>query len=148
MIKQAFLRGLLGFPLGIALGQMITIFMSLILGDGTYVAYVPALVEQMGSELGAVILQTGLCGLLGSAFAAASIIWEIEDWSIAKQTGIYFSITAAVMFPIAYVANWMEHSFLGFIIYAAISVLIFVVIWFVQFLIWKRKVKLMNEKLL
>ncbi len=147
MKKQAFLRGLLGFPLGIALGYVITIIISLIWANGYYSACVPVLVEQMGSEIAAVILQAVLCGLLGAGFAAASIIWEIENWSIAKQTGIYFLITACLMLPIAYFTNWMEHSFIGFLSYFGIFVGIFVATWVTQYILWKKKIKKLNEKL-
>lgn len=146
MKKQAFLRGLLGFPLGIAIGYIITIFISIGLGKGYYSPCIPGLVDAMGSEINAVILQTVLSGLLGSSFAACSVIWEIDDWSIAKQTFIYFMITAFVMMPIAYVANWMEHTFLGFLIYFGIFTAIFIVLWIVQYLFWRNKVKKINAE--
>ena len=104
MKKKVVLRALLGFPLGIAFGYIITILTSLVWANGFYSPCVPGLIEQMGSEINAVILQAALSGLLGGVFAASSVIWEIENWSIAKQTGIYFAITALVMMPVAYFA--------------------------------------------
>ena len=41
MKKQALLRGILGFPLGVALGQLITIAGSAVAGYGTYSPVVP-----------------------------------------------------------------------------------------------------------
>jgi len=145
MKKQAVLRGLLGFPLGIALGYIITIFISIGLGQGCYSPCVPSLIDTMGNEINAVILQTILCGILGSSFAAGSVIWE-TDWSIAKQAGIYFTITSIVMMPIAYFTNWMKHSFIGFLSYFGIFIAIFIIVWITQYLIWKNKVKKMNAK--
>jgi len=144
MRKQAFLRGFLGFPLGIAMGYIITILISLSLATGYYVPCLPELADTMGSEINAVVLQAVLSGLLGASFAACSVIWEIDNWSIAKQTSIYFLITALVMMPIAYFTNWMEHSIIGFLIYFGIFVAIFVVAWVIQYLIWKNKVKKIN----
>ncbi len=146
MKKQAFLRGLLGFPMGIALGYMITIFISIALGQGQYIPCVPELVDTMGSELNAIIFQTVLSGLLGSSFSASSVIWEIDSWSIAKQTGIHFLITAFVMMPIAYFTNWMEHTLIGFLSYFVIFVVIFVAVWFFQYFGWRNKIKKMNAK--
>lgn len=83
------LRGLLGFPLGIAIGYVITIIISLIWAHGYYSPVIPDLIDYVGSEIYAVILQTFLCGVMGSGFAMASMIWEHEEWSIAKQTGLY-----------------------------------------------------------
>ena len=51
------------------------------------------------------------------------------------------------MLPIAYFMYWMEHSVTGFLSYFGIFILIFAVIWIVQFIIGKKNIKRMNEKL-
>ena len=99
----------------------------------------------MGNELNAVILQTVLCGIIGSGFAMASVIWDIDSWSLAKQSAIYFLIACIIMFPIAYITNWMKHSIAGVLSYVGIFVVIFVIAWLVQYLSWKRKIKRMND---
>lgn len=66
MKKQLLLRGLLGFPIGIALGYLITILVSLGWGGGAYAPCMPALADAVGSEIGAVMLQALLCGLLSN----------------------------------------------------------------------------------
>ena len=147
MKRKIFLRGLLGIPVGITIGYLITIFISLIWAKGYYSPCVPQLVETAGSEINAVILQTFLCALLGAGFGAASVIWEAENWGIVKQTGIYFLVISLIMLPIAYFAFWMEHSIKGFFIYFGIFALIFSVIWICQFVIGKINVKRMNEGL-
>lgn len=147
MKKKMIKRSLLGFPLGITMGYLITILISLVWANGYYSPCVPELISIMGNEINAVILQTILCGILGVGFAASSVIWEIDSWSIVKQTGIYFSIISVMMLPIAYFAYWMEHSGVGFLIYFGIFVLIFAVIWIIQFVIGKHNVRRMNENL-
>jgi len=147
MKKKAFQRGLLGFPLGVFVGYAITILISLFVADGYYGPCVPALIDEFGSEINAVVFQAILCGILGSSFAAASLIWEIERWNIAKQTGIYFLVALITMFPIAYFAHWMEHSVSGFLVYVGIFVAIFVLMWVVQYCIWKNKIKGINKKI-
>ena len=87
---------------------------------------------------------TVLCAIMGAGFAAASIIWELDSWSLAKQSGIYFMIISVIMLPIAYFTNWMKHTVLGVLSYVAIFVAIFVVVWLSQYLLWKRKIKQMN----
>lgn len=145
MKKKLLGRMLLGFPMGIAIGYMITIAISLAFADGYYSPCVPVLIETIGSEIGAVLLQAVLCGILGSAFSASSLIWEIEEWSIAKQTSIYFLITSLVMMPVAYLARWMEHSVWGFLSYFGIFAGIFVFVWFIQYVGYKQKIKKINE---
>ena len=116
MKKKLILRGALGFPIGIAIGYVITICISLMWAGGYYSPCAPELAE-------------------------------LESWSLVRQTGVYFLIISLIMLPIAYAAYWMEHSVAGFLSYFGVFVLIFAVIWGVQFAIGKRNVKKMNEKI-
>jgi hypothetical protein len=145
MLKKTVCRGALGFPLGICVGYVITIGVSVVLGTGEYSPCVPALADEFGSELAAVVFQAVLCGILGAAFAAASVIWEMERWSIAKQTGIYFIVASLAMLPIAYFAHWLERSVVGFLLYFGIFTAIFIFVWIIQYSIWKGKVKKLNN---
>lgn len=147
MKKKIILRSISGIPLGLAIGYLITIVISLIWADGCYAACVPELAVMMGSEINAVLLQALLCAILGMGFGGCSVIWEIEDWGIAKQTGIYFLIVSVIMMPIAYITYWMEHSLPGILSYFGIFVLIFAVVWVIQYGRAKHNVKMMNEKM-
>lgn len=144
MKKKIIMRGLFGLPTGIAIGFVITLIISACIGNGSFYPVTPELIDTMGNELNAVILQTVLCAIMGVGFAAASVIWELDSWSLAKQSGVYFMIISVVMLPIAYVTNWMKHTILGVLSYVAIFAAIFVVVWLSQYLIWKRKIKKMN----
>ena len=147
MKKKLIQRGLLGIPLGIAIGFVITIIISGCIGDGSFYPVQPRLMETMGSELNAVILQTVLCAVMGAGFAMASVIWEIDSWSLARQSGIYFAVACGVMFPIAYIAQWMPHSIGGIVSYVGIFVAIFIAVWIAQYLVWKRKIQKMNDEI-
>ena len=147
MKKIALRRGLLGIPQGIAIGYIITVIISLVIGDGSYHAVVPGLVEQLGSEMSAIVVQVLLWSLLGGVSAASSIIWELDNWSIFKQTGIYFFLLAITLLPIAYFMHWMQRTWIGFLLYFGGFVTMFIVIWLIQYFALKRKLKKMNEKL-
>lgn len=147
MKKKILLRSASGIPLGIAVGYVITVLISVVLGEGEYFPCVPQLIDEVGNELNAVILQTGLCALLGAVSAASSVIWEIERWSIVKQTGVFFLALSLAMMPIAYCLHWMERSPVGFLKYFGIFAAIFAVIWFVKCAVLFQNVKKMNEKL-
>lgn len=147
MKKKIILRGAVGAPIGITIGYLITIFTSLGWGNGYYSPCVPELIPVMGNEICAVIVQMILCALLGIAFAASSVIWEMEYWSIAKQTGIYFFITSIVMMPTAWFLHWMEHTITGFLSYLGIFAMIFIFIWLTQYFINMRNIKKINAKL-
>lgn len=140
-------RALVGCPVGIAIGYVITVLISVSVGDGNFYPVVPAFADAMQSELNAVVLQTVLCALMGGAYAMASVIWELDSWSLAKQTGIYFAVICAATLPIAYVANWMEHTVRGVVSYIGIFVAIFVFIWVLQYFLLKKKIAKMNGAL-
>ncbi len=146
-MKKALQRGLLGIPLGITISSILAIIISLCIGNGEYYACVPSLAESVGGELNGVIIQTVLSGVLGAAFGAASVIWEIDSWSLAKQSAVYFAVAALAMFPVAYLAEWMEHSFTGFLIYFAVFTGIFAAVWLSQYLIWKKRIKKINSEI-
>lgn len=147
MKKTLLSRILLGIPLGIALGTLISLFSSWVFSGEYYAACVPAMVQAVGSELKAVTLQTVLCGLLGAVFAGASVIWDMETWSILKQTGLYFLLTSLVMLPVAYLTHWMEHSLIGVLCYAGLFTAIFLVVWLAQYFAWRRRIHRLNQTL-
>lgn len=147
MKKKIILRTLLGFPLGVAIGYLLTIFFSLCFANGYYSPCEPELVKMLGNEINAVILQTALCGLLGIGFSVGSVIWEVERWSIVKQTGVYFLIVSLIMMPLAYLMYWMEHSVKGFFSYFGIFIFVFIIIWIISFIIGKYNIKRMNANL-
>ena len=147
-MKKEFARrvfvGLLG---GIVISYLITIGISLAIGDGSYYPCVPSLIERFGNEVTAIIMQTALSAVLGAGFAGSSIIWEMDEWSLLKQTSIYFGIVSVLMMTIAYICEWMEHSVKGILSYFGIFVAIFIGVWIVQYLIWKVRVSRIKEKI-
>lgn len=146
MKKKIMKRIWIGLPVGIAMGHIITLIISACIADGTFYSVTPELAERMGNELNAVILQTVLCGVLGAGFAAASVIWELDSWSLAKQSGMYFLVIGVILLPIAYVTNWMRHTVAGFLSYIGIFVGIFVAVWLSQYLCWKQRIKKINDR--
>lgn len=146
MKKKIILNVLISFPIGIAIGQIITIVISLIYG-GKYYSCPPQLISDVGSEMGAVVLQTILCGIVGAGLGGTNVVWQVQKWSIFRQTAVYFAVACLIMLPVAYFMRWMEHSFAGFLIYFGIFVFIFIVFWGISYLINKRLAEKMNKKL-
>ena len=134
MKKEALLRGLLGVPLGIALGHIISLLASLGLAGGEFSPCVPSLVQAMGSEVAAVALQTGLSGLLGAAFGAGSVVWSLDHWSLVKQTGVYFLIGSLAMLPSPTWPTGWSMNLRGILGYFLIYLGDFRGIWAIQYL--------------
>lgn len=147
MLKKVLLRCLFGAPLGLAIGTVITIIISMVVGDGTYYAVVPELIRDCGSEINAVVFQSVLSLIYGAAWAGATVVWENERWSILKQTVIHLIIGSVATFPIAYFTHWMPHNARGVLLYFGIFVVIYIGIWLSQYSAIKKKVKQINERL-
>ena len=146
-MKKIVSRVLYSFPIGISCSVGISLFLSLLFGEGKYYPFAASLVFFTGSEVKAMLLQTMLSGILGSVFGGMSFIWEIERWSILKQTAVYFLSVSIPMMGISYLLYWMEHSLNGFLLYFLIFVMVFFVVWIFNFAIYWFKVRRINEEL-
>lgn len=147
MKKKLLLRCIVGAAIGLTISNIITIVISIFMGDGIYYPVAPELISDCKNEINAVILQT-VCSLIcGMAWAGASIIWEIEKLGVLRQTVIHFLIASIASFPIAYFMRWMEHSVLGIISYFGIWIFIYIVIWLSTFFSIKNRLKKINQKI-
>lgn len=147
-MKKALLRGLIGFPIGVTIGNVITIAASLAFApDGSYSPVVPAMAEMCGSVIAAVTLQFILTGLMGFVFAAMSVIWESEKLNLAAQSAINFALSVCTMIPIAYVCHWMEHSAAGVLQYMGIFAAIYASIWVAMYCSYRARLRKINGKL-
>ncbi|MEA4870367.1 MAG: DUF3021 domain-containing protein [Christensenella sp.] len=147
MKKEVLKRCLLGAPLGLAISSVITIAISLTVGDGRYYAVVPSLINDMGSEINAVILQAVLSMIYGAAWAGVSVVWDAEGWSLLRMTVVHLVITSLATLPIAYIARWMPHTVGGILLYFGIFFAVYLAIWLSQYSAMKKRVKEMNEKI-
>lgn len=143
-MKKIIKFGFLGMLIGIVTGYMISLIISILMGDGIFYVTTPEFASLFSSELNAVIIQTILYAILGAGFSLASFIWMIDSWSLLKQSAIYFLIISIIMLPIAYISGWMEHSLQGFLVYFGGFALIFITIWLVQYFNYKHKIKQIN----
>ena len=146
-MKKIVSRVLYSFPIGISCSVGISLLLSLIFGEGKYYPFASPLVLFTGSEVKAMLMQTILSGILGSVFGGMSFIWEMERWSILKQTAVYFLSVSIPMMGISYLLYWMEHSLSGFLLYFLIFVMVFIVVWFFNLAVYWFKLRRMNRDL-
>lgn len=138
MKKRILYRSLWGMPIGIAISYLITVAISATVGDGVYYPVVPALETAMGSEINAVLIQLLCSAFYGAVFTGASVIWEIETWSVLRMTITHLLVISILSFPIAWVMLWIPHDFWGAVIYFAIFFGIYAIIWFFQYSAMKK----------
>lgn len=147
MKKKIIVRCLIGAPIGLAISTLITVIISLTVGDGNFYAVVPELIDDCGTEMNAVLLQTILSLIYGAAFAGASVIWENDNWSLLAQTLLHLAISSLATFPTAYFCRWMRHDVIGILSYFGIFFGIYVFIWISLYSSMRRKICQMNEEI-
>ncbi|MCH5351659.1 MAG: DUF3021 domain-containing protein [Clostridiales bacterium] len=147
MKKKLLFRCLMGAPIGVTVSLIITIFFSLCLGGREYNPAPPELVELCGNTVIAVIVQL-LCSLaIGAASAGSSVIFEIEKWSLLKQTLVHFGVIAVPFFGLGYLLNWVSHQPIGALAFVGCFVAVYFIMWISIYFSIKSKVKKMNMQL-
>lgn len=147
MKRKILFRCLLGALLGLAISVVITIGISLDIGDGNYHAITPELAYDCGSEINAVMLQAACSLLYGAVWAGASLIWETERWSLLKMTVTHLLICSFATFPAAYFMHWMDHSISGILLYFGFFLFVYALIWVSQYASMKKKIDAINRKM-
>ena len=51
---------------------------------------------------------TFIVGIIIASVAAASVIYEIENWSLFKQSVIHFLIMLVTVLPLLYISGWYK----------------------------------------
>lgn len=148
MKKKLLFRALMGAPIGVTVSLIITIIFSLCVGHGEYFPAPHELIDWCGgNSTNAVIVQM-ICSLfVGAVGAGSSVIWEIEKWSLLKQTLVHFAVIAVPFFGIGYVMNWMPHHLYGALCYVGGFLLVYLIMWLSIYFSIKSKIKKMNKQL-
>ena len=147
-IKKALIkRAIMGFIYGVFIGQTILILESLAMRDGNFYAVSNSLLELTGTKIAAVIIQYFLTGLIGTCFAATTVIFEMDNWSLLRQTITHFIITFIVMYIAGFLCGWFPHTLVSSLIWLGVFVVIYVIFWICFSTYYKKKIKKMNEAL-
>ncbi len=147
MKKKIILRSLVGVPIGVFISVIVAVFISYSIGDGSfhYVSY--NLIHDCGNEINAVFWQFIMVIFYGAIWGGASVVWEMEEWSILKQSMVHFLVTVLSTLIVAFTLNWFERNVTAFLIYLAIFFVIYIVIWLFWYFSMKSKINMLNDKL-
>ena len=132
-IKTFFKRGLFGILLGVFINQFVYLIMAMKYN-----------IVQVESSV--IISQFIISSLTGFYCAGISIIFDVEEWSLLRQT-ITHSIAMLPYFPISIYAGWMPTNSIGRIFFVINYILIYVIIWFSFKKYWEKKSREINEEL-
>lgn len=142
-MKKTLLRGFLGIPIGVFISTTIGLVISLIEGQ----LIVTPNIDVVTNPLTAYTTQYIISAVIGFVFALSSAIFEVDRWSLTKQTILHLIITSVVFLPCSILARWIEPDLLSIIIYFLVFILIYFIIWIIQYSTWKKRIEKLNKKL-
>ena len=126
--KKATLLGLAGFVLGVLTG-------------------IGFMLARSSEGLKAAFPNLLLSGIYSAVVTGSSIVYDIEEWSIARATATHFLLSFSLYFLLALSMGWFRLDDPVFWIVIAVMVVIYVLIWLFQYLSYKRKIREMNHDL-
>lgn len=144
--RSNLLELIIGVTGGITIGLIISLVFSYLYGR-IYYPSTPAFMDQFSNPLNALGVSILIWGLMGVVFSLGSLVFRQETWGITRQTVVHFVITYIGFTSLALVCRWFPLNVTWLIIYTLIFVLIYLIMWTVDFAIAKRNVRQINEQL-
>ena len=145
MAKNILKRCLLGAPTGLMIFTFIALFFAHLSGDGELrVGYY--LVRVYGSEVNALTALVLSSMAIGMVWSAASVIFD-TDWNLLAQTVFHALCCVGPSLAIAWGMFWIPHTTDGLVEYTAIFAVLYVLVWCIQYLSIRRRVRQFNAKL-
>ncbi len=99
------------------------------------------------TELNAVLIETLLIIIVGMFFAGSSVVWDIDEWNLIKQTLVYFFINLIPVLVLYWFNNMKTFTVKSFIISYLVYTFIFVGIWIFKYLSHRKSVNDINQGL-
>lgn len=153
MWKKCIWRGAVSFTTCVTVNVLIlmakTMSMVRITGDKqTLPDLVPEYAAHFENPFMALMVQTLLCGLIGFAFGACSVIMDIAKWSMVRQAVVHFILTACVWVPVSIFCWGLGRYWVSFICVFLGMLFTYTVTWTCQIIVCRKEVARINEQLL
>ncbi len=146
-MKEILKRGLLGMPIGVTIGAICNVIVSIYYNTGTYMSCSPFFEEKIGSNLGASVIQLIVTAIMGFVLSGSSVVWDIEKWSILKSTVVAYTISLLTGIIPAIYLRWTPLEFAPIFGFALVWTGIYFAIWIGNYLYYRKRVKCSNADL-
>lgn len=138
---------LFGLPLGVTYGLLVTLGYSYAWGAHVYSPSTPVFVSASSNSLNVLSFSILIWALMGALFAVAVLIFEMDHWSLARQTLTHFCVTLVGFMALAYLAGWYPLNLTSLSSEVLVFVVIYLVFWFSSMLRTRRNVAAINRKI-
>jgi hypothetical protein len=107
MAEKTLKRMGMGYVIGMPVGTLILVFLSYAT-EGGALLFTDALLQRVGSEASALLVQTMLSGIIGAVGMGATSFFDIEGWSVLKSALAYYATYTIAFLPIGFFLGWLE----------------------------------------
>ena len=145
MTKNRIKRILIGFVIGMAIGDLITFLNAYF--SGSSVLFGSDMISKYGSETNAFLVHTLLSGIHGAICFAGTCFYEIEDWGLLKATVLHCFLINASFLIIGLYLNWIPANTVVILISCLVITGIFFIIWLIMASRYRKEVKKLNDLL-
>ena len=146
--KKLIVHLIVGFLVGAGIGNLIAFLISLLTGGNAEAHHIVAM--QLTAKIGlvgAIVLQTFLCGLFGMGSIGGMLLYQIDNWSLAKATIVHYVLIVTCYVGCSLILYWFPPEFVYYAISVGAMTVGFFIIWLCMYLVWKKEVRKMNEEL-
>ena len=143
MWKKSLARGAFSYCICVTVAVLVSMVTGLC---GAQSVCMPEFAERVGSGVAAAYLQPLLIGLIGFAFGAGSVLFEIEHWSFLMQGAVHLAVTAAVWIAVELIC-FSPISAPAVISFAASAAATYAITWGIQYFVWSSRVRRINEQI-
>lgn len=144
MLKKTLKSALIGFLIGVAIGNVIAILTGKSDTGGVTFASQKLLSMSGGNGIVAMLLQSLFSGLYGAACFAGMSFYEAERLPLAAATALHCALIVFLFIPIALLLGWAG-GIMEILIIAGIQIVVFFIIWLIMWSVYKKQVKELNE---
>ena len=139
MVIKTLKRAGIGFIIGMAVGNIIAL-----LTGNPHMVVSSLLLERVGSQQTALLLQTLFSGILGAVSFAGVSLYEIDDWPLLRIAFVHYAIIELAYIPIALSLGWVV-SAAEVLIVSGINAIVYLIIFFIMFIRYRAEVRELNE---
>ncbi|MBT9134348.1 MAG: hypothetical protein DDT39_01560 [Firmicutes bacterium] len=136
-VKKGLIQGLLGAPIGVFISTTIVYLSLLTIG--------PRALEALAANFA---LQYWAGIAIGFVFGAMSVVFDIDEWTLTRQSVVHFAVTVAVFLSVSSIAGWIPPAETGaLLLYVITCIIIYCGIWYAHYAYWKGKISEVNAQL-
>lgn len=137
--------------MGITVGLFISIITSGLFGNGSYSPLNPFSTMgryylEQGNQVTTMLISVGIWALIGLLFQGLDTIFE-QDWSLFKMVSLHFLGATCGFLPLAILAGWFPLKPAWLLLFFALFLFIYGLLFFIHFQSMKKKIQEINAGL-